>query len=359
MRNTRFAGSRFLHVTGFVLAGLVMASCGNGHSGSHKSSSAASGSVGAMSPAAHDYLEHALGIMQADALFRSTLDWTTIRQTAFAVAAQARQPSDTYPAIIGALSMLDDSGHSQLILPHENSSDGSPTPSKTTAARSGSMGQLLGAAGYVRLPGNTVSGADSYLAALRATLARLAMAAVCGWIVDLRGDIGGDLWPMLLGLQPLLGSGTVGYFVLPGKAPEAIGLTETAVAQDGTIQMKASTFGRRGLEDAPVAVITGPLTASSGEFVRIAFTGREGAATFGRQTLGIPTANQLFPLSDGAILNLTVGRFADRSAHAYPAEPIMPGKAQATGSTRPTASSADASVRAALEWLANTKGCVQ
>ncbi len=34
-----------------------------------------------------------------------------------------------------------------------------------------------------------------------------------GWIVDLRWNSGGNMWPMIAGIGPLLGNGTYGYFI--------------------------------------------------------------------------------------------------------------------------------------------------
>jgi len=40
---------------------------------------------------------------------------------------------------------------------------------------------------------------------------------VKGWIVDLRNNTGGGMYPMIAGVGPLLGSGKLGYFVKSGK----------------------------------------------------------------------------------------------------------------------------------------------
>ena len=37
------------------------------------------------------------------------------------------------------------------------------------------------------------------------------------WIIDLRENWGGDMYPMIAGLAPIIGEGTYGYFVLPKK----------------------------------------------------------------------------------------------------------------------------------------------
>lgn len=40
-------------------------------------------------------------------------------------------------------------------------------------------------------------------------------ARLCGWIVDLRANIGGSMWPMLAVAAPLLPDGVLGHFRQP------------------------------------------------------------------------------------------------------------------------------------------------
>ena len=39
--------------------------------------------------------------------------------------------------------------------------------------------------------------------------------SLVGWIVDLRGNTGGNMWPMVAGVGPVLGNGVAGFFVPP------------------------------------------------------------------------------------------------------------------------------------------------
>jgi carboxyl-terminal processing protease len=54
--------------------------------------------------------------------------------------------------------------------------------------------------------------ARAYTAAVRTALERMDREHLCGWIVDLRGNGGGNMWPMLRGLGPLLGEPPFGAF---------------------------------------------------------------------------------------------------------------------------------------------------
>src|SRR5690606_26009803 len=111
---------------------------------------------------------------------------------------------------------------------------------------------------------------------------------VCGWIVDVRGNSGGNMWPMLQGLQPLLGEGVPGYFVYPDDS-----WSEWSVepAHDPVVPPQAARA---------VVVLHDGETASSGEAVVVAFRGRPQSRTFGQPTAGLSTANRSIELADGA-----------------------------------------------------------
>jgi carboxyl-terminal processing protease len=155
--------------------------------------------------------------------------------------------------------------------------------------------------GYLSLPG---SGARRYAGTVRALRRRIGR--VSGWVIDLRRHTGGNMWPVIAGLGPILGPGPVGAFV----------------DADGVVTRRWSGSASRA-SVVPVAVLQGPLTGSSGEALVVSFRGRPVSRTFGQCTYGLPTANQPFALADGALLFLTTAREADRSGRVYdgPIEP--------------------------------------
>jgi len=121
---------------------------------------------------------------------------------------------------------------------------------------------------------------------------------------------------MLAGIGPILGEGDVGGFVSAGGS-------STWSYQDGkatinrNVVAKVATPYRVKSENLPVVVLTDEITASSGEAVVIAFKGRPKTNFIGMPTRGLPTANQPFKLSDGAVLNLTTAIEADRMGKTY------------------------------------------
>jgi carboxyl-terminal processing protease len=76
---------------------------------------------------------------------------------------------------------------------------------------------LAGGIGYLDLPtfGYGPPQDQTYATDAQDAIRFLAPSASCGWIVDLRRDLGGDFYPMLAGVGPLLGDGQAGSFVTP------------------------------------------------------------------------------------------------------------------------------------------------
>jgi len=184
--------------------------------------------------------------------------------------------------------------------------------------------------------------------------------AMCGWVVDLRLDHGGEIFPMLADVGPILGEGPAGAFVAPGQRITWVYQNGEALQESGR-----QTFLAPGAQVAdpyhlkrpwpPVAVLTSPLTASAGEAVVVAFRGRPNTRSFGEPTAGIPTANGSKVMSDGAVIVLTEAFDADRTGHVYdsaiaPDQPVSPNWTL-LGTPQ------DSVLQAAITWLQNQPGC--
>ncbi|HEX9564850.1 MAG TPA: S41 family peptidase, partial [Gemmatimonadaceae bacterium] len=140
--------------------------------------------------------------------------------------------------------------------------------------------------------------------------------APVGWIVDLRGAAGVNMWPMIAGLGPVLGEGTLGYFVDPDGAESVWQyLAGTATLNDSVTQAVATPYTLAS-DNPRVAVLTDGRVAGWGEAVVIAFKGRPNTRYFGEATCGLSTATSSFGVA-GAVLFLTVADLADRSKGTY------------------------------------------
>lgn len=300
-----------------------------------------------MSAAATAYLNEVLDIMQRRSINRDTIDWEHFRWRMFAASEGAQTPADTHSAIRFMVSQLGDN-HSRFIPPQPvnqatstSSADIPPLP----------RGELLeGRIGYIWLPYLIGDGphATTYAETVQTIIRDLDTNQPCGWIVDLSANMGGNMWPMLAGIGPVLGAGEVGRFIDPA------GATTPWSYQDGRALMgqvvQASIEGTPYTlkrPDPPVAVLTSQQTASSGEAIAVAFRGRPNTRSFGQPTAGVSTGNETHQLSDGALLILTEVTFADRTGTVY-GKAIEPGQRAWFGR---------AGQPAAMDWLLQHERC--
>lgn len=143
-----------------------------------------------------------------------------------------------------------------------------------------------------------------------------------GWIIDLRFNTGGNSAPMLLALYDLLGDndiwGTIDY---NKKQNSKVKLEKGKYLSNSK---KTSYIDPTGelLDKAKVAVITGQLTASSGEVTALAFKGRPNTIFIGEKTFGMTTANVDVALPFSSTLILSAAFDTDRNGNYY--EQIIP-----------------------------------
>lgn len=109
----------------------------------------------------------------------------------------------------------------------------------------------------------------------------------------------------------------------------------------------------------PVAILTGPETASAGEAALIAFRGRPESRSFGLPTAGLATGNTAYPLNDGALLLLTEAADMDRTGRRYVNTPIAPDVRVAFTDSDMVRGTGDPVIDAARKWLESRPACRQ
>ncbi|MEI9990923.1 MAG: S41 family peptidase [Rhizomicrobium sp.] len=207
----------------------------------------------------------------------------------------ARKPRDTAPAIQFLIGSLGEK-HTFLI---GSARWKAMTYGETAGtARGAAFGMLpvtnlmRDRIGYLALPGHDGSAADdaAYVAVLRNALRRFRAEGICRYVIDLRGNGGGNMFPMQAGLASLLGKRPYGYWdVGAGFAPVAWLDPEKVPRMDGTI---AGPYVAAPADQsrAVVAVLVDRRTASSGEATAIAFEGRPHTRFIGEPTAGFTPA---------------------------------------------------------------------
>ncbi|APT83837.1 hypothetical protein CAQU_00625 [Corynebacterium aquilae DSM 44791] len=166
--------------------------------------------------------------------------------------------------------------------------------------------------------------------------------AQCGAIVDLRGNDGGDMGPMVAGVSPLLPDGVLLRFV-GGAFTSTVNLTGNSVSGGGS--PTATSGGKR---DVPVAILTDGDTASSAEATLLAFRGLDNTRSFGTPTAGYASANSLILMPDRGGIQLTVANDEARTGEVFSDDPIPPDELVDGDPAQVE--------KAALAWLAST-GC--
>lgn len=178
---------------------------------------------------------------------------------------------------------------------------------------------IPGHIGYLRVNGFNAPSEKAklrYIKELHDEINRQKGNHVNAWIIDLRYNMGGNMWPMLAGVAPLLGNGIHGYFVKPDGSKTAWGTYDgrSFLNNQFMIGIKENLVRDRSL---PIAVLSSEQTASSGESLLVAFEDKPNVRFFGKPSCGMSTANRQFNLSNGATLNITTAKMASRNGKLF------------------------------------------
>jgi len=307
------------------------------------------------SASASRYARQALGLIDEHAVTRGELEWTAYRSTVMTQARGAVTMADAHLAVQYALSLLND-GHSYFMSPRQmDNLERAPVGNARSgrAPREPHTELLASSVGYIRLPG--FAGGEHmdrvvFAENLQRLIGELDSAGACGWILDLRDNQGGNLWPMLAGLGPLHGDGEAGASLRPDGERRSIWYADGKVGLGDYVQLRVRGEPYRlRSPGAPVAVLQDDETASAAEIVAAAFSARANTRSFGSATRGATTATRTFPLMDDAALMLAVAATLDSKGRIL-AGPIEPDEVIADGARGPALDD-QAAIRAARRWL--------
>ena len=271
------------------------------------------------------YLNELLNIMENYSINKHNINWVIFKDKVFNTVPTAHTISETYPGIKEALTLLNDR-HSSYTASNGNTIMGS---SAITITMENIVTPVMpDDVGYVKV--NYYSGqsndalAIAFANQIQNQIKQQDHSDLKGWIVDLRNNIGGNMWPMLAGIGPILGEGISGYFIDPDENEKSWGIDNNGASiMNGSPLTQLSNSYELLTPKPKVAVLLNYAVASSGEVIAISFIGRENTKSFGSATCGLSTANSTFRLSDNSNLNLTTAYLADRNKNKY-GIPIIP-----------------------------------
>jgi carboxyl-terminal processing protease len=278
---------------------------------------------GASAPAsisaeAQAHLTEIIAVLQREWLHRDGFDWPGFTRQVMEKAGSAQTIPETYDAIRAGLKLLGDK-HTYYVpekgdtifnpeSPTQSTGECTPPPAITPA--------LPADVGYVQL---RVSSGRAGADALDAAIRERDRAGLTGWIVDMRNSRGGNMWPFMAAAGPLLGEGTLGFFIGAHKDATPWGITAgRAWLSTEAETMAAMEKPHRLATPAPrVALLIDIGVASSGEAIAIAFRGRPNTRSFGTTTCGLSTAVAQFPLKQGGRIGVVTSVMADRTKKPY------------------------------------------
>jgi carboxyl-terminal processing protease len=305
---------------------------------------------------AEKLLDETLSFMEKNYYRRAQVSWPVLAADAKARLREAASCEDAYACISWCFHQLNEP-HSFIMPPAKAarySGEALETSDQPNPDLSDLVGEIKGewlqdSIAYLTIP--WVSSTDSLVClriadSLQSVIARLDSRNISRWIIDLRKNSGGNCWPMLAGIGPLLGDGVYGYFV-SGDARVPITYRDGSAFQGKHVICRVSNRGYRTQSDRKsIVVLTSRKTVSAGEIVALAFKGRAQVCLIGEPTAGLTTANATYSLSDRSLLVLTICQEADHMGRIC-AGSIQPDKLIAVEKTV----SGDPVREAALTWL--------
>jgi C-terminal processing protease CtpA/Prc len=298
-------------------------------------------------------LDEVLGFMEKNYYRRDEVSWASLAAKAKQQLMAAGSCDDAYSSIGWCLRQLNEP-HSFIMAPEKAAryagEDSPPGPADLSDVVGEIKGEWLqDSIAYLTIP--WISTTDSLICehiadSLQSVIARLDSRNISRWIIDLRQNSGGNCWPMLAGIGPLLGDGIDGYFVGSGERIP-IAYYDGSAFQGRHVRCQVSEDHGYRIRSTrkSIVVLTSRRTVSAGEIVALAFKGRQQTCLIGQPTAGLTTANATYSLSDRSMLVLTVCQEADRNGK------ICEGSIQPDQLVSANIVSDDPARTAALAWL--------
>jgi hypothetical protein len=293
-----------------------------------------------------EFVNNFIDTLQLHSLYSASINWVSLRNDIKDLSKGLNTIEESHPLlnyILGRVKAVGDN-HSQII-PKQ------ALNLRFETERRQPEGKYIGNnIGYIKVPGIT-SQNDTVRLNFAEKIQKFIKVIdseneITGWIVDLRENTGGTMTPMIVGLGPLLGKDTLGYFISSSGEKSAWHYTGDALQNGNEVATKTKNPYTIKNTSAKIAVLIGKNTASSGEITAISFIGKPNTKLVGEPTSGYTTGNQDYKLSDGSILLLAQAVEADRNMKKY-LDGIYPDVMVASSKSKDE----DACMEAAKKWI--------
>lgn len=176
--------------------------------------------------------------------------------------------------------------------------------------------------GYIRIPGNNDFASkkiDSIASDIVSHINKINSGKIKGWIIDLRLNTGGNMYPILLGLKDFIGNDLI-FGGFKNSKDELTGNWEIKNGNmliDGVELVSSVNLNHPLKEDVPIVILTSYYTASAGEMTAISLIGRKNTYVVGELTANYTTAVQGFRINAFSGINLSTDYVFDRNLKTY------------------------------------------
>ncbi|MBK9108254.1 MAG: hypothetical protein IPM92_07715 [Saprospiraceae bacterium] len=207
---------------------------------------------------------------------------------------------------------------------------------------------------YIRIPSMDPSDSASIhklAQSLHDSIVLFTPGRVKGYIIDLRLNTGGNVYPMLAGISSLLGDGIIAKESdSDGRISRSWSISGANVFADSIQLTYIESRKLEPISSKPVAVLIGPLTASSGAMTAIAFKRRPQTIFIGEPTAkGYTSSTTFYTFSNDLKMDFASNTLMDRAQSVYN-DSVSPDQLVFRGDNFANLL-ADKKVRAAINWI--------
>jgi carboxyl-terminal processing protease len=270
-------------------------------------------------------IEHA----ENNSLYRENVDWSLLKSEMYDLSIDADSVSQLKPALDLMFKKLNDT-HGRVF--HNNQFLSYYTGEKKahrahidwdvyTDIQSAQVyefkAQLLqDSIGYVRIVGLPMGDNQKMSADIQNAVCNVLEKGAKKWIIDLRYNGGGNMFPMVEGLATLIGDGNVGG--TQGVTEEESSVWQIKNGDFFYDEQNVAIENNCPVRELPkIAVLISVYTASSGEALAVILKKRSNTRFFGHKTMGMVTATDYKQIDDLTAMMISVSYYKDREGKVY------------------------------------------
>lgn len=274
-------------------------------------------------------LEQIIKHTEKASLYRNNVDWTVLKKKMHDLAKETTSDSELKPALdLMFKTLKDDHGrviHNRAFLsyylgeekPHVQNLDSKVYNDIQSGRVYSFKTELLhNDIGYVRIVGLPMGDNNKMTSEIQTAVCELEEKGASTWIIDLRYNGGGNMFPMVEGIAPIIGDGIVGGTKGITEKENSIWKIENGDfyydEQNVAFPNDCSASGNQ-----KIAVLVSEYTASSGEALAVILKNRPNTRFFGNKTNGKVTVTDWNQLNELTALMISVSYYMDREGNTY------------------------------------------